>query len=88
MFGKYALRYLADPKGSLGKAEHVDVLARKDFEMDNPKVADFLSRMKLPIGDLEAAMFNAQETSYEKAVDQYIAAHPDQVKAWVGEQEG
>jgi glycine betaine/proline transport system substrate-binding protein len=88
MFGKYELRYLADPKGSLGAAEHVDVLARKDFEKDNAKAAGFLSRMKLPIGDLEAAMFNAQETSYEKAVDQYIADHPDQVKAWVGEQEG
>lgn len=88
MFGKYELRYLADPKGSLGAAEHVDVLARKDFQKDNPKVARFLSRMKLPIGDLEAAMFSAQETSYEKAVDQYIADHPEQVKAWLNEQEG
>ncbi len=73
MFGKYELRYLDDPKGSLGQAEHVDILARKDFEKDNPEVAGFLSRMKLPIGDLEAAMFNAQETSYEAAVDKYIA---------------
>ncbi len=88
MFGKYELRYIDDPKGSLGKAEHVDVLARKDFEKDNPKVAAFLSRMKLPIDDLEAAMFNAQETSYEEAVDKYIADHPDQIKAWLENEEG
>jgi glycine betaine/proline transport system substrate-binding protein len=88
MFGKYELRYIDDPKGSLGKAEHVDVLARKDFEKDNPKVAAFLSRMKLPIGDLEAAMFNAQETSYEKAVDKYIEDHPDQIKSWLGKEDG
>lgn len=88
MFGKYELRYIADPKASLGKAEHVDILARKDFAKDNPKVAGFLSRMKLPIGDLEAAMFNAQETSYEKAVDKYIADHPDQIKSWLGKEEG
>lgn len=88
MFGKYALRYIDDPKGSLGKAEHVDVIARKDFATDNPEVAAFLSRMKLPIGDLEAAMFEAQETSYEKAVDAYIAAHPDQIKAWLGKEDG
>lgn len=88
MFGKYELRYLDDPKGALGKAEHVDVLARKDFEKDNPEVAAFLSRMKLPIGDLEAAMFNAQETSYEKAVDKYVEDHPDQIKAWLGEEDG
>lgn len=83
MFGKYDIRYIEDPKGSLGKAEHVDVLARKGFKEENPKVAGFLSRMKLPIADLEAAMFNAQETSYEAAVEKYIFDHPDQVKAWL-----
>ncbi|WLR95109.1 glycine betaine ABC transporter substrate-binding protein [Shinella zoogloeoides] len=88
MFGKYELRYIDDPKGSLGKAEHVDVIARKDFEKDNPEVAGFLSRMKLPIGDLEAAMFAAQETTYEKAVDKYIADHPDQIKAWLAKEDG
>ncbi|NRP21170.1 Glycine betaine-binding protein OpuAC [Ensifer adhaerens] len=84
MFGKYELRYIADPKGSLGEAEHVDVLARQGFKQENPDVAAFLSRMKLPIGDLEAAMFEAQQTSYDAAVDKYIADHPDQVKVWLG----
>lgn len=84
MFGKYELRYLDDPKKALGEAEHVDVLARKGFKEENPEVAGFMSRMKLPIADLEAAMFTAQETSYEEAVAKYITDHPDQVKAWVG----
>ncbi|MBN8953705.1 MULTISPECIES: glycine betaine ABC transporter substrate-binding protein [unclassified Rhizobium] len=84
MFGKYKLRYIADPKKSLGEAEHVDVLARKGFASENPKVAGFLSRMKLPISDLEAAMFDAQTTSYDQAVDKYIKDHPEQVRAWVG----
>ncbi|MCC2611060.1 glycine betaine ABC transporter substrate-binding protein [Neorhizobium petrolearium] len=88
MFGKYELRYIDDPKKSLGEAEHVDVLARKGFKEDNPKVADFLSRMKLPLPDLESAMFNAQETSYDKAVEKYITDHPDQVKVWLGKDEG
>lgn len=88
MFGKYELRYIDDPKGALGKAEHVDVIARKDFDKDNPEVAAFLSRMKLPIGDLEAAMFDAQETSYEKAVDAYIANHADQIKVWLAKEDG
>ncbi|MHC1550485.1 glycine betaine ABC transporter substrate-binding protein [Phyllobacterium sp. K27] len=83
MFGKYDLRYLEDTKGSLGKAEHVDVIARKGFTEEDPKVAKFLSRMNLPITDLEPAMFNAQETSYDAAVDKYIVDHPDQVNAWL-----
>ncbi len=86
MFGKHKLRYLDDPKKSLGEAEHVDILARKDFKSDNPKVAAFLSRMNLSIPDLEAAMFAAQETSYDKAVDKYIQDHPDQVKSWIGDE--
>ncbi|PSJ58979.1 glycine betaine ABC transporter substrate-binding protein [Pseudaminobacter soli (ex Li et al. 2025)] len=85
MFGKYKLRYIDDPKGALGKAEHVDILARKGFKQDNPKAAELLSRMKLPIPELEVAMFDAQETSYDKAVDKYIADHPDRVKEWLGE---
>ncbi|WP_029620081.1 glycine betaine ABC transporter substrate-binding protein [Pseudorhizobium marinum] len=84
MFGKYDVRYIEDPKKSLGEAEHVDILARKGFQEDRPEVAAFLSRMKMPIADLEAGMFNAQETSYEEAVAQYIEDHPDQVDAWVG----
>ncbi|MGI6856695.1 glycine betaine ABC transporter substrate-binding protein [Mesorhizobium sp. 1B3] len=85
MFGKYKLRYIDDPKGSLGEAEHIDVLARKGFKEDNPRVAELLSRIQLPIPELEAAMFDAQETSYEQAVDKYIADHPDRVKSWLGE---
>lgn len=83
MFGKYNLRYLKDTKGSLGKAEHVDVVARKGLKEEDPKVAKFLSQINLPISDLEPAMFNAQETSYEAAVDKYIVDHPDQVKGWL-----
>jgi glycine betaine/proline transport system substrate-binding protein len=29
-------------------------------------------------------MFDAQETSYEKAVEKYISENPDKVKEWVG----
>ncbi|MND42773.1 Glycine betaine-binding protein OpuAC precursor [compost metagenome] len=86
MFGKYKLRYIDDPKKSLGEAEHVDILASKDFKTENPKAAEFLSRMKVPLDDLEAAMFNAQETSYDEAVAKYIQDHPDQIKAWVGDE--
>lgn len=85
MFGKYKLRYIADPKGALGGAEHIDAVARKGFKEDNPKVAALLAKMSIPINELEAAMFDAQETSYEKAVDKYIADHPDRIKEWLSQ---
>lgn len=83
MFGKYDLRYLKDPKGTLGSYERIHVLARKGFYQDNIKVASFLSRMQLPIDQLQSAMYNAQETSYEKAVTKYIKNHKDRIDYWV-----
>lgn len=85
MFGKYKLRYLEDPQGALGAAEHVNALARKGFKEDNPKVAALLEKMNIPLADLEKAMFEAQETSYDKAVDKYIADNPDRIKEWLAE---
>lgn len=84
MFGKYDLRYIADPKKSLGEAETVNILARKGFKDENPEIAAFFSRMKLPVDDLQAGMFEAQESSYDAAIAKYITDHPDQVKVWVG----
>ena len=83
MFGKYDLRYLDDPKGSLGAAERVHAVARKGFYQENPAAAMMLARFFLPLEDLEAAMAEAQETSYEEAVDNYISAHPNRVEYWV-----
>ena len=39
--------------------------------------------MVLPLADVEAIMFEAQNSSYEKAVDNYIAKNPDRIEYWV-----
>ncbi|MFO7962534.1 MAG: glycine betaine ABC transporter substrate-binding protein [Desulfobacterales bacterium] len=82
-FGKWDLRYLEDPKGSLGGLEQVSVLARTGFYQDHPEVVAFLCRMFLPLEDLEAMMLKANETSYEQAAEEYIEANPERVKYWV-----
>nr|VFK57768.1 MAG: glycine betaine/proline transport system substrate-binding protein [Candidatus Kentron sp. TUN]VFK60974.1 MAG: glycine betaine/proline transport system substrate-binding protein [Candidatus Kentron sp. TUN]VFK66368.1 MAG: glycine betaine/proline transport system substrate-binding protein [Candidatus Kentron sp. TUN] len=83
MFGKYDLRYLDDPKGVLGNYERVHAFARKGFYQDNVKAAAFFSRMQLPIGDLEKAMSDAKENSYEKAVTNYIENHGQRIRYWL-----
>lgn len=82
-FGAYDLRYLEDPEGALGGPERVHVLARQDFQEDQPEVADFLSRMSLPIDTLQDYMFQARETSYEEAVDAYIEENGARIDYWV-----
>jgi glycine betaine/proline transport system substrate-binding protein len=83
MFGAYDLRYLEDPEGALGGVERVYALSRKGFQADHPEVAQFLMRMHLPLSDLEAAMFHAQENSYEEAVTKYIEENPERIRYWV-----
>lgn len=83
MFGAYDLRYLEDPEGALGGVERVYAIARQGFQQDYPEVAQFLMRMHLPLDELESAMFNAQETSYEEAIAQYIEEHPARVNYWL-----
>jgi len=83
MFGAYDLRYLEDPKGVLGRFERVHALARLGFYQDQVKAAGFFSRMQLPIDDLQKAMYDAQETSYEGAVSRYIENNPKRVDYWV-----
>ena len=82
-FGAYDLRYLEDPKGTLGGPERIHAIAREGFYQDNMEAASFLARMHLPIDELQTAMYNANETSYEEAVNKYIEEHPDRIDYWV-----
>jgi len=82
-FGRWDLRYIDDPKKTLGKFEHVDIIARQGFYQDDPAVGDMLYRMQIPIDDVQAAMYDAEESSYEKAAQAYVDAHEDRVEYWV-----
>ncbi|WP_298380286.1 glycine betaine ABC transporter substrate-binding protein [Azospirillum sp.] len=83
MFANWKLRYLDDPKGALGGLESVNALVRKGFYQDHPEVYEFLNRMVIPIGDLEAMMHDAKQTSYDQAVDTYIKANKTRIDYWV-----
>lgn len=84
MFSEWDLRYLDDPKGTLGARERVHALVREGFYQDfDPQVTEFLTRMYLPIEELEAIMADAQQTAYDEAVARYIETHPERVHYWI-----
>lgn len=82
-FAKWDLRYLEDPKGVLGGLERVHALARQGLYQDHPEVAEFLTRMYFPLEDLQAVMFEASESSYEEAVDNWIKNNTKRIDYWV-----
>ncbi|NBC31739.1 MAG: glycine/betaine ABC transporter substrate-binding protein [Alphaproteobacteria bacterium] len=82
-FGAYDLRYLEDPMGVLGGPERAVAMARNGFYQDNVEAASFFARLTIPLDELEAAMYDASQRSYEEAVDTYIANHEARVNYWV-----
>lgn len=82
MFQTWELRFLEDPEGALGGLERIHALARRGLYKAHPDVVAFLSRFYVELADLEAAMSRAEETSYDTAVDEYVAAHPRRVHYW------
>ena len=56
---------------------------RQGFYQENVDAASFFARMYIPIDDLESAMFDASQTSYDEAVTNYIEANPARIEYWV-----
>lgn len=83
IFGAYKLRYLKDPKGVLGKYERVVAMARKGFYQDHIDAASMISRIQIPLDELEQAMNDARNHSYDEAVENYIKSHPKRVHYWI-----
>lgn len=83
-FAKWDLRYLDDPKGTLGGRERIHALARKGFYQEVPyEVFEFFTRMYMPLSELEAVMLEANNSSYEKACAKYIEENPERVNYWM-----
>jgi glycine betaine/proline transport system substrate-binding protein len=82
-FGVYDLRYLEDPRGSLGGAEHIDALTRKGFYQDHVEVASVISRIQIPLEMLQDYMYQARESSYEEAVSAFMEEQSQYVDYWV-----
>jgi glycine betaine/proline transport system substrate-binding protein len=83
MFARYQVRYLKDPKGSLGGPEAIHALARKGFEADFPKAARFLKSFKFTVPELEALMLRSKDSSYQAEAAAYVKTHPQLVEQWV-----
>jgi glycine betaine/proline transport system substrate-binding protein len=83
MFSQYKLRYLEDPKQTLGGAESIHGLARKGFSASFPKAAAFVRNMKLPLNDLETVMLKARDSSAAAEAAAYVASHGEVVDRWL-----
>lgn len=84
IFQKWHLRYLQDPRHLLGGREEIHAVARLGFNNDfAPAVTAFITRMYIPLPELEQGMLNARRRGVEQAVTTYIRDHPQRIDYWL-----
>jgi len=84
LFQKWQMRYLKDPKGTLGGEEQVHAFASKDFATKFPRADVFFKHFKLTLADVEAIEYEGNSTNdYATAAKKFVDAHPEKLKAWL-----
>lgn len=85
MWAAFKLRYLDDPKKSLGGEETVNTVARQGLKDDMPKVYAILQKFKLSLDDEQQLMLKNLESGVDPAntAKAWVDANPDKVKAWL-----
>ena len=83
MFSKYDLKYLEDPKGSMGGAEHIDTVVHKGLKEKLPSAYKILDQFAWTPADMEAVMLEIYEGGSIKDVTrQWIDDNTDKVSKW------
>jgi len=83
MFAKYNLKYLKDPKGTMGKAETIHTMARTNLKKDDPKAYKVLKNFHWSKEDMESVMLAInQGTDPQQAAKKWIHSHKELVNEW------
>ncbi|MGF6737381.1 glycine betaine/proline transport system substrate-binding protein [Paraburkholderia atlantica] len=84
LFQKWQMRYLKDPKGTLGSEEQVHAFASKQFASRYPRADVFFKHFKLTLADVESIEYEGNATNdYASAAKKFVDAHPDKLKDWL-----
>lgn len=84
MFSKYDLKYLEDPKGSFGEAEHINTIARLGLKEDKPNAYQILDNFYWDSADMEIVMSQVNEgAAVEEVARQWITDNEDKVSVWI-----
>ena len=83
MFSKYHLKYLADPKGTMGRGESINTFTRKGLKKENPKLEKVLDKFHWSKDDMESVMLAIQNgKSPKEAANNWLKAHQKLADSW------
>lgn len=85
-FNRWDLKYLDDPKGAYGDADHVETLARLGLKEEKPNLYGILTRFQWTHDDIQAVMMSIEKgMKPEEAAAKWVENNPEKVKEWIGE---
>ena len=83
-FAKWELKYLKDPKGIFGGAEHVNTIVRQGLDKEMPEVYRFLDNFNWTLADIGAVMaWNAEGADPYESAKRWVNENPEKVKGWL-----
>ena len=84
MFAKMKLKFLEDPKKTLGDAEQIKIFTRKAFKIEQPELAKFFSKIyfdETTMADLLSEMEGSKNK--EAVAKKWVEQHRDLIEEWV-----
>ncbi|MFY1110441.1 MAG: glycine betaine ABC transporter substrate-binding protein [Methanosarcinaceae archaeon] len=86
-FNRWELKYLDDPKGLYGEADHVETLARLGLAEDMPNLYGILERFVWTHDDIQSVMMDIENgMAPEEAASKWVENNPEKVNEWIGEE--
>ena len=83
-FARWDLKYLEDPKGVYGGAEHIATIARKGLKEDMPKAYAMLDNFYWTLAEIGEQMgWNAEGSDPYESAKRWINENPDRVNQWM-----
>ncbi len=84
-FNSFDLKYLEDPNGIFGEADHVETLARVGLLEDDPELYEIIGRFQWTHDDIQSVMSDlVSGMSEEEAAQKWVDANPEKVNEWIG----
>ncbi len=84
MFAKMKLKFLDDPKKTLGDAEQIKIFTRKAFKIEQPELAKFFSKIYFDETAMANLLSEMEASKNKEAVaKQWVEQHRDLVEGWI-----
>ena len=86
-FGRWDLKYLDDPEGVFGEAEHIATIVRHGLAEDDPVLYEFADNFFWESDDMGEVMVMIEDgMDPAEAASQWVGDNPDKVAEWIPEQ--